>query len=46
MIPLFDEVARSLGSDVAFDAILKQASRLKIGEALATLKLLLFGGPK
>lgn len=43
MIPLFDEVARTLGSGFVFDTLIRQAAHLELGEALATLKQLLFG---
>lgn len=43
MIPLFDEVARSMGSGLVFETLVRQTSQLELGNALATLKQLLFG---
>lgn len=43
MVPLFNEVALSLGAKIPFEAVMLQAKNLEIGEALSTMKQILFG---
>ncbi len=43
VIPLFDELAKLLGSNVTFISVFESAKALKIGEAIGKIRIILFG---
>jgi putative exporter of polyketide antibiotics len=42
-VPLFDEIAASLGSDYRFRDLFRQAMHLDLSRVLTTLRSILFG---